>query len=40
VSAAARAVGEANDEQDVWTFPLPAKRRDRRAELPMRSATH
>jgi integrase len=33
VTAAACAVGEANDERDGWTFPLPAKRHDRRAEL-------
>lgn len=33
MSAAVSAVGQANDEQDVWTFPLFAERHDRRAEL-------
>jgi hypothetical protein len=33
MNAAVRAVGEARDEQDGWTFGLPVERYDRRAEL-------
>jgi hypothetical protein len=33
VSAAVRAVGEAKGEHDGWTFPLPVKHDDQRAEL-------
>ena len=33
MSAAVSAVGQVNDEQGMWTFPLFAERHDRRAEL-------